>query len=182
MSEHQRRAKARAVLAGAGYRAGGHLKGEKKMVKSAISQHETQEHEGHHSRIRLADGGACEGLASGGRADKMSRGGHKKKSKHAKVQVNVIVPHGGAAPTPAPTPVPVPVRAPMAGSPPVVPSPGGGPPVGLGAPAGPPRPPGMLKRGGKVKFSAPELTGGAGGGLGRLEKAEHEAKQAGGKR
>lgn len=103
---------------------------------------------------------------------KFARGGA---AKH-KTQVNVIV--GGGK---QPVPVPVPSNAPPTGgmpqgSPPPMMPPRGMPPSGapMGGPSTgmmPPSRPGM-KHGGKV----PDFKGGAGGGLGRLEKAEDAKK------
>lgn len=90
-----------------------------------------------------------DGSKSQPRLDKYARGGHVKKGH--KTQVNVIVGAGQKQPVP----VPVPVGGPPMGAPPP-----------MGGPGMPMRPPGM-KRGGAAK-----MTAGAGGGLGRLEKAE----------
>lgn len=115
------------------------------------------------------------GYADGGSVD-----GGKPKSRHDRkggATVNVIV-AGGGQPQPRPVPVPVPAGRPAmppggsaglgAAPPPMPPRPmPGGPPIG-GAGMPPPgmRPPGM-KRGGAAKMDA-----GAGGGMGRLEKAK----------
>lgn len=95
----------------------------------------------------------------------MARGGaakHKKGKKGSKTQVNVIVTGKGESQPPMPMPAPMPPQAAAMPPRPMPPAPGGPPPM---------KPPGM-KRGGKVK-----MTAGAGGGLGRLEKA----KEYGGK-
>ncbi len=96
--------------------------------------------------------------ASGGAIDDIP-----KDKKGAKTQVNIIIAGKDGAPA-APMPVPVPV---------------GGPPAPpMGTPAGPPMtpPPGMpmgRKHGGSVMPKNPPypIDDGAGGGLGRLEKA-----------
>ncbi len=181
MSEHSRRKMAREKLTRMGYSVGGHLsrkadEAEDKHqieagVKKAISQHENQEHGGKHSRIRLRDGGSAHGYASGGRPDKKPRKG--------KTEVNVMV-AGQQPPQKVPVPVPVPAHPPMAAGPPGMPP--GGPPM-----AGPPpglRPQGIgpMKDGGRAKMRPAKFEAGAGSGLGRIEKAEHEAKRAGGRR
>lgn len=187
MSEHSRRKKARDVLTRSGYSAGGHLgrksdEGEGKheieeSVKKGIAQHEAHDHKGEkRTRIHLRDGGVADGYASGGRPDKKPRG------KKGKTEVNVMV-AGQQPPQKVPVPVPVPApHPPMAG--PGGPPPGmppGAPPPGMGAmpPGMPQKPPGMLKAGGRA---GPKFEGGAGGGMGRLEKAEHEKHREGGHR
>ena len=111
-----------------------------------------------------------EGMKAKQNLGKFARGGA---AKH-KTQVNVIV---GGGKQPVPVPVPAGGGAPMGapqGAPPMMPPrgmPPGGPPPGAMPPQGMPPRPGM-KRGGKV----PDFKGGAGGGLGRLEKAEDAKK------
>lgn len=94
-----------------------------------------------------------EGAESKQNLGKFKRGGA---AKH-KTQVNVIVGAGQKQPMPMPVPM---------GGPPMQPPVGGPPPMA-------PRP--GMKTGGAVK-SAPKFKGGAGGGLGRLEKAEDAKK------
>lgn len=94
----------------------------------------------------------AEGSKTRPRLDKFTRGGAAKKNH--KTQVNVIV--GGGQKQPMPVPVPVGGTPP--GAPPMAPP--------MGAPMMAPKP--GMKRGGKVK-----QTHGAGGGLGRLDKAQN---------
>ena len=141
---------------------GGDVKEDKAMIKSAIAQHEKNDHPGTKpTRLHLASGGAVEGEASKPRMDKRARGGSMKKK--AGTHVNVIV-----APS-HPQPVPVPMGGGAGGPPPMGPPPGAAgmmPPPGAGGPPGMggPKP---FARGGTVKMDA-----GAGGGLGRMEKAK----------
>lgn len=119
----------------------------------------------------------------------LARGG--KTGKHSgKTQVNIMVGHpGGNAGlgTPPPPPPAMPARPPIGGPPPGMPPggppggppgmPPGGPPMmppGGGGPPGaaPPRPP-VMKRGGRV----PDMTGGAGGAKGRMEKIKAYGKK-----
>lgn len=98
--------------------------------------------------------------ASGGMVDD----GMPKKKSSAKTQVNIVIAGKGDSPA-SPMPVPVMPPAPPPGAAPMIPPPGAGMPPGM-----PPRPPG-LKRGGSVKGYKYPIDDGAGGGLGRLEKA-----------
>ena len=186
MAEHEKRKNARALLTKSGYsKLGGHLTkrpdeiADKHEISEGIHQHEGARHKGQpKTRLKLRDGGNCEGMAAGGRSDRKPRGA-KGKGKKGGTTVNVIVAH----PHPKPVPVPVPVGAgagpggppppgmpPGAGpgGPPMPPPDGGGPPMGAkkGGRVG-------LKKGGKAKGKFPvKMEFGAGGGLGRLEKAK----------
>lgn len=175
MSERVKRKNARALLTKSGYSVGGHLAKDKEMIGEAVREHESHMHAGKpKTRLKLASGGACEGMDTGGRADHKPRGGGKR-GKKGGTTVNVIVAH----PHPKPMPVPVQVGAgpggpgappppgpDMAGPGPGGPMPPGGPPMGAkkGGRTG-------LKSGGKAKFTVPMEEGG-GGGLGRLSKAK----------
>lgn len=143
---------------------GGDVKEDKAMIKSAIMQHEKNDHPGTKpTRLHLASGGAVEGEASKPRMDKRARGGSMKKK--AGTHVNVIV--APSHPQPVPVPMggggggPMPPMGPPPGAAGMMPPPGAGGPPGMG---GGPKP---FARGGMVKMDA-----GAGGGLGRMEKAK----------
>lgn len=206
MSESKGRKSARARLVRMGYKAGGHVKAKDAVVKG-VHAHEKRLHrdEKPTPAKMLKDGGCAEGSAPKMRADRLARGGKPK----GKTVVNVIVGGHGqqqpqAVPVPKPVPVPVPVGGvgpgagpgpggiPAAGPAPmpiVPPDQGGAPPPGLktggrarnisgrnpikGIPAG------HFKRGGKTGYP---ISGGAAGGLARLEKAKAESKRPGGKR
>jgi hypothetical protein len=177
MSEHAKRKNARALLARSGYSAGGHLSPTiSDGIKKAIHEHEAALHHGKpETRLKLKSGGCAEGYAPGGRLDKAPRKGKGK----ASTKVNVIV--APQAPAPHPMGLP-PMGAPPAAAPPMVhpaappmAGPPGGMPLGAppaGVPQLPMKPPG-LKKGGK----APKMTGSAGNGVGRLEKAEAEERR-----
>lgn len=183
MSERHKRKNARKMLARAGYRAGGHISpsdkredesADKKMIKRAISEHETQEHGGKHSHIKLKEGGYAHGGSAALRGDRKPRGG-KSKGHHTTVVVNA----GGGHPIPVPVPKPIPIPVGGAG-----PGAGAGgpppPPPGAMGMAGPPGMPpgGPMKRGGHARFKkGGKIKGypigdGAGGGEGRKEKAK----------
>lgn len=186
--ETDRHRKARALLHRTGHKAGAFHHHETnheddsrdkaiadREVRKAIAQHDRQLHgEGKHTRLKLARGGsACEGLASGGRLDRGSRGKKGAKSGGTKVNVLVMPPRGGpdamgnglptagAAPMP-PRPMP-PAAPPMAPPRPPMGAPGMPPGGGAMPPGGMPpggMPPGMMRKaggrahhasGGKVK-------------------------------
>ena len=125
-------------------------------MKKAAKSNQVGKSKGKKSKKDMAP----EGAEAKQNLGKFARGGS---AKH-KTQVNVIVGGGNKQPMP----VPVPAGGPPPGAPPAPPPqmpPGGAPPMGM------PTRPGM-KRGGKV----PQFKGGAGGGLGRLEKAADAKK------
>lgn len=189
MKEHSKRKDARAMLLRMGYKSGGHVKAhgdkaeDEAMIKKEVKPAALK---------KLKDGGCADGGAARPRADRLKRGGRAKHKKGAHVQVNVI---NAAHQQPKPVPVPIPVPAGAgAGGPPPPGMPPGGPPMphdpnaGAGGPMG-------LKRGGRAKkmkidnqrdskagmpmghFKKGGRTGypiddGAGGGLGRMEKAK----------
>jgi len=108
---------------------------------------------------RMADMGMVKGDKSMPRIDKRARGGRTK----SKININIIsMPHGAEQGGPPPLPSAPPMGA--------APAPGPLPFSGAGAPPMP-----MRKRGGLVK-----MTGGAEGGLGRLQKARNAKKMRGG--
>jgi len=138
----------------------------KKEVAAMIHKHEGHDHSGE-SRTKFARGGCATGGKAAHRGDKKPRGN---------THINIMLGHpdGAGAPPPPqarPVPVPVPVRAPA-----VSPA-AGAAPMGMGAGPRPPMggPMGPMKRGGKAKHArggAVKLTAGAGGGIGRMEKAK----------
>lgn len=153
---------------------------DKKLVAKGIGQHESHDHQGSKpTKLKLKEGGDVEGEPSAPRLDRKSSGGAAKGKKSGN-HVNVIIapPAKDSAP-PMPPPMMPPPHPPMAGPPPgPPPGPPGAPPPGAMGPPKPPMgpppgmggpPPGMPMRasGGRV----PHLTGGAGGGEGRMEKA-----------
>ena len=171
-TRHGMNEKARHHLRRSGYKVGGHTDkaADVALIGKAFSEHDSQLHGGKKTHLKLRDGGAVEGLKTGGRLDKMARGGHKKGKPHVTVNVMnhpqqpispqippipVGLPAGGPRPTPAPPPM-------GAGGPP------GGPPLG-GGPMGP----GGMKSGGRLSGrAAPKMTAGAASGLGREEKVK----------
>lgn len=166
------------------------------QIEHGISEHEDQLHGGKHARLHLKDGGLAAGGMPRPRSDRKARSGKK-----GHTTVNVVVgghdkpsmppimlPPGGP---PGGPPMPPPL---MAGPP------GGGMPPGLAGAGGPPipgqarggrtgykrgggvkvdsgrdkikgLPDGQFKKGGRTKMES-DFEGGAGGGLGRMEKAE----------
>lgn len=197
MSENAKRKSARTKLSAMGYgncgghfAEGGHVKGDK--AAADVHKHESHLHPGK-PKTKLSDGGCAEGGGVKPRADRLARGGKPHKGKKGHTTVNVVV--GSQHPQPVPVPVPKPVPVP------VDPSMAGGPPPGIGAPPGgpaglplpPPGGPQGLKRGGKVKMDSQRdsikgipdgqfkrggrtkaypIKDGAGGGLGRIQKAK----------
>lgn len=102
-----------------------------------------------------AAGGAVTGYARGGKIKKPS------------IEINIISPPSQGGPSSSTLPVLPPAPGPSA---PMLP-PGGGPIP----PGGPPMPPPGMKRGGRVK-----MTGGAEGGMGRIQKAKATKAARGG--
>lgn len=151
------RARARRVVENAGYAVGGSLgpkddrESDIKMIKSAISQHEAQEHGGKHSRIKLKHGGLAEGGMAADRLDQRPRGAASKAKGGTQINIAVVpqrqpdAQQQQAAPAPKPAPVVAPPPAPPPGA--------GAPPAqGGGAmpPGASPMMPGM-KRGGRPR-------------------------------
>lgn len=172
---------------------------DEKMIKSAVRQHEDNEHGGKHTKLKFRDGGGVDGDKPKARLDRPGRARGGKAPKHG-AHVNVIVapqsaPHppmpdaGGGPPIIAPRPPPPPPAPPpmMGGAPGGA---AGGPPIGAMAPklpmapgAAPMMPP--RKRGGKVSEEDGDddsypLQAGSHSGKGRLQKAHaYGEKQVG---
>jgi hypothetical protein len=165
----------------AGYKSGGTVDPDaaqdKGMISKGVHQHESAMHKGAgKTKLALKSGGRVEGFASGGRLDKPSRRGGS---------VNVIVNAGGDKEAAAKEGLQkgIKIGAVMgaqaiaaklgggAGGPPAGPAAQAGAPMpvpsGDGAPMPPPGMGGPMKRGGRVAA----MTGGAEGGLGRIQKA-----------
>jgi hypothetical protein len=144
---------------------------DKKLIKSAIAKHESGCKCGKCSggRVEKAAGGSLDGTLQGMRPQggRLARKSGGKASKKAGMNVNIIIAPPKAA---APMPMLPPGMAP--GAPKGIPAP---PPAAMGPPAGAPPPMGPppgapigRKEGGR----AYPIKDGAGGGLGRLEKAK----------
>lgn len=171
-----RRDRAVNVLAKAGYGAMKHL------ATDAVHQHEDHDHKGEKkTKLKLANGGCASGGKPDARLDRKPRAaGGRNSHKEPKVSVNVI----NAGKQPVPVPMGGPMGAPPAGAAPMPPHPPMAPPgqPGMPPPGGMPgaMPQRPFKGGGPVRDKGndmPHLEGGAGGGLGRLEKAAHEQKR-----
>lgn len=123
------------------------------------------------------------GKASGGRLDKLARGGRTKKGgKGNHTKINIIVAPKGGGDAGAPPDLGAGAPPPM-GAPPMVPKgPMGPPPGALGAgPPGmpPPKPPGMMSKGGKIAaIKKLGLTAGSATGVGRLQDKRAYGKNA----
>lgn len=159
MSKYDGKGRAQEILKSAGYKDGGDVKQDKKLVEKAVHQHEAHDHKGEKkTKLKLKEGGHVKGEKTASRLDKMARGGKAKHHKgDAKTKVNVIVaPSAGAAPMPMPHPAPRPM--PMASAP--MPAPMPSAPMNKGGKTK------AFKNGGEVPMEY-----GAGGGKGRLEKA-----------
>lgn len=168
---NSRDTKAKAYLSRCGYKKGGAVKED---VKKGVHEHEKHLHKGEkETKLKLKSGGRAEGRKAEAHLGKYARGGATKAKKGGTTVNVVIAPSGQQSPQKVPVPVPAPggggmppPRPPMGGPPPggaMMPPPGGG---GM-----PPHPP--MKRGGAIKkIGMVKMEAGAGGGLGRLEKAK----------
>lgn len=83
MAHETARDRGHRMLREAGYASGGDVAQDKRMVTKAIRQHETQEHGGKHSKLKLAKGGPVQKRADGGAIRKPA------------ITANVIVAAGG---------------------------------------------------------------------------------------
>lgn len=202
--ENARRKNARRVMAAAGYKSGGHLQSseheaddyasDKRMIKTAMGEHDRQLHPGSHTRLSFADGGMVDGEPSRPRGDRSPRGKSKGKGGAKNHIAIVIAPQGGGT-GPAAPPMMPPPRPPMAapsppppglppGGPPMMSPPGAmaGPPMGMPPPgAMPPRPgmpPMMRKAGGRTAIAREAR---AEGETVAQEKAEQKNMRAGGR-
>ena len=125
-----------------------------------VHKHENHLHPGE-PKTKLRDGGAVQGRARGGRADRPKGS--------SKTVVNIVIPPGGGAGGP-------PAMPPR----PMMPTGGAAPPPGAGmAPRPPmggmaPMPPGAPPPGAMMppRARGGRMTAGAGGGEGRIQKAE----------
>ncbi len=160
--------------------AGGHAgtPATKAQVIKAVHEHERADHPGKpETPIKLKRAGRVEGKKAKRRLDRAAGG--RTKGKHKGTTVNIVV-AGGRQDRPMPVPVAgmgrppmgpgaAPPPAPPPGAPGMPPRPPMGPPVAAGVP-------GMRKHGGRTKHeraAGGRMNGGAGGALGRIEKAEH---------
>lgn len=140
---------------------------DKKLVKKGIRQHETHEHGGEHTDLKLRGGGKVKGEAAKQHLGRRARGGRASKGPS---RINIVIATGKdrdqpppAPPMPPPGPPPMPPPGPPPGPPGAGP---GGPPPGL-------RPP--MQRGGGVPYPHPE----AGGGGGKARLMKHQAAENG---
>lgn len=178
---------------------------EKKLVdgeiKKAMGEHDSQQHDGKKTKLKLKDGGHVDGHHGKHRPDKVSRrrradGGHVSHEERSKggsaegkkggkgTHVNVIVASPGGAGGPAagmaPRPPMAPPMAPPGGPAPARMAPP--PPAPGGAPGGPPGMP-PRKHGGRTEASRTERAKGGGvhhaaqNGLGRLDKIKSYGSQ-----
>lgn len=184
-TDGKHKTKANHMLRGAGYRAkraygGGFSEASKSTpatkgeVIKAVHEHETQEHGGKHSKLKLKDGGCATGGKPESRPDKKPRLAKGGKSPHTKINIMVAPGKGDAAPMPtagaAIPPPQMPPRPPMApGVAPPMMAPGMRPPTMKTG--------GKLKSGGKaVDGKIGKYTAGAGSGEGREEKTANQKK------
>lgn len=203
-SKHGSRQRAHHLMVRTGYKSGGAVKHADETEDKALIKKEVE-----HAKIKLKEGGTVEGRATGGRLDKLARGGKHGKHHKGKPHVTVNVMNHPSAPPPTLPPIGLGAgpHPPMATPPvppggPMLPPPGAGSPPGLGMKTGgrmskraeggsmgaptqgystkkipEPSEEKHLKTGGRLGGkAAPHMTGGAGSGVGREEKAEYQAK------
>jgi hypothetical protein len=125
------------------------------LIREAMNEHDSQQHEGKKTRLKFKAGGAVEGEHAKHHLGRRARGGPT--GKGGKHVTNVIVsPQGGGQGGGGMRPPMAPPQAmaappPRPAAPPPPPPQQGGMPPGGGAPPMGMRPPGAMKRGGGVK-------------------------------
>ncbi|MDE2096333.1 MAG: hypothetical protein KGL39_03740 [Patescibacteria group bacterium] len=167
---HEHHSRADHLLHGAGYESkAADRRSDEKMIRKAIDEHDDQLHGGKKTHLKFARGGSVPGHSKGKRGPKVMINIHTgagQMEKQAALRAGIgIGARAGARMASAKMAGPPGGAMPGGAAPPMAPG-------GVGGPANPMVRPGMMAKGGAVKYGDGDMEGGAGSGVGRIDKAD----------